>query len=149
MSEIVIELVHVPIDIERVASTVNSEYAGANILFIGTARKLTNGIETLRLEYDCHAPMAEAKLRQVAESACEKFDLVACHIVHRLGMVELKEASIVLGVGSAHRLSAIHSIEWIMDQIKVTVPIWKKEHLASGESEWVHHGEKPKDIHAT
>ncbi len=138
-----VTLTHEPIDGEALLNLVNSELAGANILFTGTTRKLTDDRETKFLEYDAHASMAEKKLFEVAEEASRRWDLVAVAMTHRLGRVELGETSIAVAISSPHRLAAIEAIQWMMDTVKKSVPIWKKEHWIDGSTEWIHHGEKP------
>ena len=142
-SDILISLTHEAIDGESLLDSVASDLAGANVLFTGTARKLTGGLETMFLEYDAHPEMAEQKLAEVAGTAREKWNLCGVAITHRLGRVEIGEVSIAVAISSPHRLAAIEAIEWIMDTVKRSVPIWKKEHWADGSTEWIHHGQKP------
>ena len=104
---------------------------------------MTGQLETRFLEYDAHPQMAEQKLAEIAELAAERWSLIAVAITHRLGRVELAETSIAVAISSPHRLAAIEAIEWIMDRVKESVPIWKKEHWADGSTQWIHHGEKP------
>jgi molybdopterin synthase catalytic subunit len=134
----VIEIVKEQIDIDSIRSSVESEDCGAINVFIGTTRRMTKGRETLKLEYDCYVPMAISELEKLRKQAMEKWPLHACSIVHRIGVVEKSQASVVVAVSSPHRVDAFEASQWIMDTLKKVVPIWKKEVWADGETEWVH-----------
>ena len=129
-----------PIDSASLLAEVTSPEAGAVVLFMGTTRQFTNGRETTSLEYECYAEMAEAKLAELEAEARRRWPLVACSIVHRLGRVGLSEASVAVAVSSAHREEAFAAGKWLIDTLKESVPIWKKEIGADGEGEWVHPG---------
>lgn len=141
-----VELVDHEINTDKMLASVRSAEAGASLLFVGTTRKMSGGRETQRLEYDCYRPMATANLKEICEKAISKFELIACQITHRLGIVELGQISIAVAVSSAHRGAAFDASKWIMDSVKKSVPIWKKEHWTDGASEWVHHGTRPENI---
>jgi molybdopterin synthase catalytic subunit len=87
--------------------------------------------------------MAEKKLAELEAEARRRWPLVGCLIVHRLGHLELGEASIAIAVSSPHRADAFAAGQWLIDTIKEVVPIWKRENWADGSSEWVHPGLKP------
>ena len=129
-----------PIDVEATTRIVQSDQAGAVVTFLGTTREFTRDRQTVRLAYEAHAEMAEHKLQELREVACKRWSLVECAIVHRLGVVELGEASVLVAVSSAHRKAAFEAAEWIMNTLKQEVPIWKQEHWADGTQEWVHPG---------
>jgi molybdopterin synthase catalytic subunit len=99
---------------------------------------MKNGKETLRLEYDCYKPMATSKLEALKLEAMEKWPLLKCAIVHRIGVVANGKASVAVAVSSPHRAAAFEASQWIMDRLKRVVPIWKKEHWADGSTEWIH-----------
>jgi molybdopterin synthase catalytic subunit len=82
--------------------------------------------------------MAEKELAALEVEARERWQLVECLIVHRLGTVPLSEASVAIVVASAHRRGAFEAGEWLIDTLKERVPIWKQEHWADGTAEWVH-----------
>jgi molybdopterin synthase catalytic subunit len=84
--------------------------------------------------------MAQQKLEQLQTEACQKWSLVHCVIVHRLGDVDLGEASVAVAVSAPHREAAFAAGKWLIDTIKEAVPIWKKENWHDGTSEWVHPG---------
>ena len=135
-----IQLTSEPIDSESVLRLVASQNAGAVVLFLGTTRELTGGRQTLWLDYDCYAVMAERSLAQLEAQARGRWSLVECAIVHRLGRVEIGEASVAIAVSSPHRQAAFDAGQWLIDTLKQIVPIWKQEHWADGTSEWIHPG---------
>lgn len=133
-----IELTREPIDANRLLAQVSSPLAGAVVLFLGTVRELTAGRCTLALDYECYPEMAERELARIESEARGRWPLVECAIVHRLGHLELGEASVAVAVSSAHRHAAFAAGQWVIDTLKEVVPIWKKENWADGTTEWVH-----------
>lgn len=133
-----IEIQSDPIDTNSLTDFVACDDAGAVVLFVGTTRRMTNGRETLRLEYDCYKPMAKTKLEALRSEAMGKWPLQKCAIVHRIGVVENGKASVAVAVSSPHRIAAYEASQWIMDRLKQVVPIWKKEQWADGSTEWIH-----------
>lgn len=127
-----------PIDTQVLTTKVGDQDAGAVVLFIGTTRRMTEGKETVRLEYDCYEPMAKAELAKLREGAMERWPLKQCGIVHRVGVVENGQASVAVAVSSPHRVQAFEACQWVMDTLKRNVPIWKKEQWTDGSTEWVH-----------
>ena len=138
-----IELVQQPIDPNRVLAHVASTEAGAVVLFLGTTRQFTRQRETLSLDYECYPEMATEKLQQLEAEARRRWPIVDLAIVHRLGHLELGEASVAIAVSSPHRQDAFESGSWLIDKLKEVVPIWKQENWADGTSEWVHPGVEP------
>ena len=135
-----IALTHEPIDTAAILTQVASNDAGAVVLFLGTTREFTHGRQTASLDYECYPEMAENKLAELETEARRRWPLVGCVIVHRLGHLELGEASIAIAVSSPHRRVAFEAGQWLIDTIKEVVPIWKQENWADGTSEWVHPG---------
>jgi len=135
-----IQLIHHPIDPTDVLTRVSSSQAGAVVLFLGTTREMTGGRRTESLDYECYPEMAERKLVELESEARRQWPLVECAIVHRLGHLELGEASIAIAVSSPHREAAFAAGKWLIDTIKQVVPIWKRENWADGTAEWVHPG---------
>jgi len=132
-----------PIDSAALLARVSSPAAGAVVLFLGTVRELTAGRQTLRLHYDCYPAMAEKKLAELEQEAQSRWPLVAAAVIHRLGRLELGEASVAVAVSSAHRDVAFEAGRWLIDTLKEVVPVWKQEHWADGSTEWVHPGLDP------
>jgi molybdopterin synthase catalytic subunit len=128
-----------PIDIAAAHARANDERAGAQAAFTGTVRNATNGKDVVRLEYEAYEEMAVEELTRIAHQAAADHDLVAVEIVHRTGVVMPGEASVVIVSTSRHRPSAIAATAWIIEQLKVSVPIWKREVYLDG-SVWVGQG---------
>jgi molybdopterin synthase catalytic subunit len=112
----------------------NDPAAGAIVDFWGVVRTLEDGREIIGIEYEAHGPMAEHQMRGLAESATNKFGLTKVVIRHRIGFVPAAEASIVVRVESARRSSAFTANQWIMDELKQSVPIWKNPVFKNGDS---------------
>jgi molybdopterin synthase catalytic subunit len=135
-----IELTTEPIDSNAVLQQVSSNQAGAVVLFLGTTREFTGSRQTTSLDYECYPEMAEKKLDELEREARNRWPIVDCVVVHRLGHLELGAASVAIAVSSAHRQDAFQAGQWLIDTLKEVVPIWKKENWADGTSEWVHPG---------
>lgn len=135
-----IQLTRTRIDEASVIEHARSAQAGAVVLFIGTTREFTGDRQTAALEYDCYSVMAEKKLMELESQARERWPLVECAIVHRLGHVPLAETSVAIAVSSPHRAAAFDAGQWLIDTLKQVVPIWKQEQYADGSTEWVHPG---------
>jgi molybdopterin synthase catalytic subunit len=133
-----IRLTREPIDTEALLQRVASPDAGAVVLFLGTTREMTDGRQTVTLDYEAYDTMAEKKIAELETEARHRWPLVECEIVHRLGRVPLAEASVAIAVSTPHRADAFAAGQWLIDTLKRDVPIWKQEHWADGTSEWVH-----------
>ena len=133
-----IDIVETPIDTNAVMKSVSSANAGANVLFLGTTRRFTDEQETVRLDYDGYREMAISELTSLAKEAKSQWSIIGCSIVHRFGTVELGEASVAVAVSTPHRADSFAAAEWILNQLKIRVPIWKRDHRPDGVSEWQH-----------
>ncbi len=121
---------------ELTAAVANPE-AGGLVVFSGVVRNETGGRRVKFLEYEAHAPMAEAKMREIGETVHSRWPGVkAVAMAHRVGRLEVGEASVVIAVSAAHRAEAFEACRFAIDRLKQTVPIWKKEHFEDGEV-WV------------
>jgi molybdopterin synthase catalytic subunit len=129
-----------PIDTQALLQRAASPAAGAIVLFLGTTRELTDGRQTVALDYEAYRAMAEQKLAELEAEARSRWPLVECLIVHRLGHVSAGEASVAIVVSAPHRREAFDAGEWLIDTLKRDVPIWKCEQWADGTTEWVHPG---------
>ncbi len=105
---------------------------GAVLAFEGVVRNQTRGRKTMYLEYEAYEEMALAQLEKLAAESLEKFQVRAVAIVHRLGRLEIGETSVLIAVASAHRAAAFEACRWLIDTLKRTVPIWKKEFFEDG-----------------
>jgi len=135
-----VELTEKAIDTSAVLAQVASPQAGAVVLFLGTTRQFTGKRETSSLDYECYPEMAQRKLAELEAEARRRWPIVECAIVHRLGHLELGEASVAVAVSTPHRRDAFEAGQWLIDTLKEVVPIWKKENWADGTTEWVHPG---------
>jgi molybdopterin synthase catalytic subunit len=135
-----IRLTDKPIVPAELLADVQSDSAGAIVLFLGTTRRQTDGRPTASLDYEAYPEMAQLKLKELENEARRQWPLVGCSIVHRLGHVEIGEASVAIAISSEHRDAAFAAGQWLIDTLKQIVPIWKRENWADGESQWVHPG---------
>jgi molybdopterin synthase catalytic subunit len=126
-----------PIDAAGLQDEARRPDCGAVVAFLGTSRNHHQGRDVLRLVYDAYEPMALEALGAIERGAVERHDIVSCTIVHRLGEVPMSEASVAVIVAAAHRGPAFDASRWAMDELKRTVPIWKKELFADGGEDWV------------
>jgi molybdopterin synthase catalytic subunit len=133
-------ITHDPIDYQQLTEDVRSNDAGAVVLFLGTVREMTKGRRTIALDYDAFGEMAEAKMQELEQEAREKWAVVNVGLIHRLGHLELGEISVAVAVSSPHREVAFEAGKYLIDTLKVVVPVWKKENWDDGTSEWVHPG---------
>ncbi len=126
-----------PLSERAVVQAVEDPGAGAIVLFSGTVRDETGGRRVKFLEYEAHAPMAVAKMREIAAAVRARFpDVRKVALAHRVGRLEIGESSVLIAVSSPHRREAFEACHFAIDTLKETVPIWKKEHFDDGEV-WV------------
>ncbi len=135
-----ISLTHDEIDTTALTESVRSDQAGAVVLFLGTVRKMTDGRQTLALDYEAYPEMAEVKLAELEGEARRRWPIDRLGIVHRLGHLELGKVVVAIAVSCPHRQEAFDACQFLIDQLKVIVPIWKKENWSDGTAEWVHPG---------
>ncbi len=133
----VYRVVEHPLSPDAIAALVDDPGAGGVVIFSGVVRNETGGRPVKFLEYEAHAPMAEAKLREIGEEVRRRWPGVKrVAMLHRIGRLEIGEASVLIGVSAAHRAEAFEACRWAIDTLKTTVPVWKKEHFEDGEV-WV------------
>jgi len=128
-----------PLSLEAVVDEVADESAGAVATFLGTVRRESRGRTVLYLEYEAYAEMAEDVMAQLAAELEQRYDLWAVAIHHRVGRVEIGEASVAIAVSAPHRQDALAACKDAIDTLKQTVPLWKKEVYEGGE-EWLGRG---------
>jgi len=128
-----------PLSLEAVVDEVSDESAGAVATFLGTVRRESRGRTVLYLEYEAYAEMAEDVMAQLATELEQRYALWAVAIHHRVGRVEIGEASVVIAVSAPHRQDALAACKAAIDTLKQTVPLWKKEVYEGGE-EWLGRG---------
>lgn len=127
------ELTTKPLDVGSIARRVVLPGCGATVTLDGFVRKFTRGRETEHLVYEAYEPMAVKEMERLIESAFDEFEISHVGIVHRLGKLDIGETSVVISVSSPHRKAAFAACEWLIKELKRTVPIWKKEVYADGE----------------
>jgi molybdopterin synthase catalytic subunit len=132
----VIAIVHGPIDVAALTRSLQTEEDGAVVTFLGVSRRHSAGKAVLRLEYEAYEPMAATELERVVREARATFGVERIGVVHRLGLVPIGEASVAVVVASPHRDAAFKACRFVIDRLKETVPIWKREVLEDG-ARWV------------
>lgn len=125
-----------PLSVDEVRAAVAEPAAGAIALFVGTVRDHDHGRAVAALSYSAHPSGAE-QLRQVAEKVAGRFPVRALAAVHRVGDLEIGEVAVVVAAASDHRDAAFGACRALIEDLKATVPVWKRQLFAEGESEWV------------
>jgi molybdopterin converting factor subunit 1 len=120
------------IDAKQVVDGLKCGEDGASLVFEGVVRNQTRGRKTLYLDYEAYEQMALQELESLASEGLKKFQIRDVAIVHRLGRLEIGETSVLIAVASAHRGPAFDACRWIIDTLKKTVPIWKREYFEDG-----------------
>jgi molybdopterin synthase catalytic subunit len=133
----VYRVVDQPLSPDAIAAEVDDPGAGGVVIFSGVVRNETGGRPVKFLEYEAHAPMAEAKMREIGEAVHAQWaEVKRVAILHRIGRLEIGESSVLIAVSAAHRQQAFEACKYAIDTLKRTVPVWKKEHFEDGEV-WV------------
>ena len=125
------------ISLQSISAMVKNNGIGARSVFEGTVRNVNDGYEVKKLEYECYESLAIKEGDQILNEAIEKFDLIDAFCIHRVGTLEIGETAVIVAVTSGHRDQSFKGCRYIIDEVKVRVPIWKKEHYADGETEWL------------
>ncbi len=122
-----------PIELRELTDFVADPGAGAMTTFVGTTRNTNDGRHVIRLEYECYPGMAEKEMVKIASEVLERWPVLKIAMIHRLGRVDIGEASVAIAVSSGHRHAAFEACHYAINQLKETVPIWKKELYEGGE----------------
>jgi molybdopterin synthase catalytic subunit len=122
-----------PINLQELVDCVTDPEAGAIATFIGTTRNNNEGRKVIALDYEAYPEMAEKELTRLGEEARRKWQVCRMAIVHRVGPVQITEPSVMIAVSAAHREAAFAACRFAIEEIKKTVPIWKKEVYEGGE----------------
>lgn len=130
------EITTEPLDVGAIARRFVPPECGATVTLDGYVRQFTKGRETEYLVYEAYDAMAVKEMEKLVTQAKEQFEIAQVGIVHRTGRLEIGETSVVISVASPHRRAAFEACEWLIKELKRTVPIWKKEVYADGEH-WV------------
>lgn len=126
-----------PLDLSAASDFLRVEEAGGVDVFLGTTRRWTDDRETVELEYECYDAMALAEMRRLLAEAAGRWSIERACLIHRTGIVPLREISVIVGVATAHRAEAFAACRYLIDELKRTVPIWKRERFADGTTDWV------------
>jgi molybdopterin synthase catalytic subunit len=132
VAEASVSLTRERIDAEALVAAAKRAEDGAVVVFDGIVRNHTRGRQTLHLDYEAYEEMAERQMNDLARQAVEQFSVRHVTVVHRLGRLEIGETSVLIVVSSAHRAQAFDACRWLIDTLKRTVPIWKKETFVDG-----------------
>ena len=141
-----------PIRPDELRTLLADEAAGAYTAFEGWVRNVNEGRQVLRLEYEAYEPLAVTEGLRVIEEAKDRFGILHAYCVHRHGLLQLGDCAVWVGVSSGHRDEAFKACRYIIDEVKVRLPIWKKEHYVDGDSGWVScercatHGHRHEDL---
>ncbi len=125
-----------PIDLDSLRQRSHHPKAGAMLLFCGDVRNHSEGKPVEALEYEAHQSMALKQINEIVEEAQKRWEMHFVEVVHRFGQMGISECSIAIAVATSHRKDAYPASRYIIDTVKHTVPIWKKEHFTDGSSEW-------------
>ncbi len=125
-----------PINIELVIDSVRTPESGGIDTFIGTTRNHSKGRVVSALEYEAYEPMALQVMERIVEEAQSRWPVQKIAVIHRIGRVEVGQASVVIAVSSVHRKEAFEACRFLIDRLKEDVPIWKREYFTDGSIEW-------------
>lgn len=124
------------LSVEEASQLVISPLCGAVTLFVGTTRNNFEGKKVITLEYEAYVPMAENEVKKICSDIRQKWPVKHIAVFHRLGLVPVSEASVIIAVSSAHRAASLEAVNYAIDTLKAKVPIWKKEIYEESSSSW-------------
>ena len=127
-----------PFDTATLRSALLDDRVGGYASFEGWVRNHNEGRDVGGLRYEAHQTLALAEGRRVLEEAKERFDIIDTHCVHRVGDLAIGELAVWVGVTAAHRDAAFAACRFVIDEVKVRVPIWKHERYREGDAGWLH-----------
>ncbi|HET7178751.1 MAG TPA: molybdenum cofactor biosynthesis protein MoaE [Chryseosolibacter sp.] len=131
-----IKITEKPIDVQKVIDTASSLGAGAVNVFVGTVRNTAHAKNVLWLEYEAYEAMAVAEIKKIIEEAAQRWPMLGWAVSHRVGTLKPGEVSVVIAVSTPHRKDSFSACQYVIDNLKEKVPIWKKEVFEDGE-EWI------------
>lgn len=131
------------IDAAALARDLTNAGAGACVTFEGWVRNRNDGRDVRRLDYQAYAALAQSEGDRILADAKQRFAIVEARCVHRVGSLAIGDLAVWVGVSAAHRDAAFAACRFIIDEVKLRVPIWKNEHYADGESGWLHPDNTP------
>ncbi|MEN9348141.1 MAG: molybdenum cofactor biosynthesis protein MoaE [Flavobacteriales bacterium] len=125
-----------PLEMNLAHLFVTSPECGANVIFDGVVRNSKKGVQVTHLDFEAYEPMALAELEKIAHEIADQWPIQAVFVHHRTGIVYPGQSAVIAAVSSPHRKDAFEACAFLLDRLKQTVPIWKKEYTADG-AEWV------------
>lgn len=134
--EPIIQLTHAPLERDALVTAVSHPSAGGIVVFEGVVRDHARGKQVRYLEYEAYEEMARQRIQEIIAKAEQRWGVERVAVAHRFGRLEIGEASVIIVVASPHRAEAFDACRYIIDTLKASVPIWKKEVTTNGE-EWV------------
>ena len=132
-------LIHIsdkPLELEKITQLVTDDACGAIDIFVGTVRDQTQGKKVLQLDFEAYEKMALSEMAKLAEEAAERWPVKKMAIHHRVGSLGIGETAVIIAVSTPHRNASFEACKFVIDTLKQTVPIWKKEIFEDGEV-WV------------
>lgn len=136
-------LAEAAIDLEVEKRALENIAAGACVTFEGWVRNHNEGRDVLRLDYQAYAPLASVEGEAIIRAALERFSIRSARAIHRTGRLAIGDLAVWVGVSADHRGAAFDACRWIIDEVKLRVPIWKNEYYADGDSGWLHPDNTP------
>ncbi|KAK3766002.1 hypothetical protein RRG08_002245 [Elysia crispata] len=131
-----VDVVEEKLKVDEIIDSVSSPSCGAVSVFVGTTRDNFDGKEVLRLEYEAYLPMARRKMLEVCANMRSRWAVENISMIHRIGVVPVKEASIVIAISSPHRKESLEAVQYAIETVKAIVPVWKKEIYADDSASW-------------
>lgn len=135
-----VEITESPLDHPALTARVRHVNAGAVCTFLGTVREMTGEHRTVAMEYEAYPEMARKELEKLEAEARRRWPLIEVVLAHRIGRLELGDVSVVVAVSTPHRGDSFDACRWLIDTLKESVPIWKRERWDDGREEWIHPG---------
>jgi molybdopterin synthase catalytic subunit len=120
------------LDLEQICALVRCDEAGAISTFSGTTKSIFNGKKVLKLEYEAYVPMAEKEMKKICDKIRSKWDVVHIAIYHKIGEVPIGQTSVIIAISSVHRSDSLEAVHYAIDELKATVPVWKREYYEDG-----------------
>ncbi len=131
-----LEITHDPLEIQKIHDFVLSDDCGAVNIFVGTVRNYFDERKVIRMDYHGYPDMAENILENIVATAKLKWPIQKVAVLHRLGLLELREASIIIAVATGHRAESYEACRFIIEEIKKDLPVWKKEFYEDESGSW-------------
>lgn len=125
------------IDLTKLLEETEDEGTGACVIFLGTVRKNSGNEVVMGITYEAHIELSSQVLQRIEQEVEKEFRHCKCRVIHRIGYLRLGEVSVAIVVRAPHRTDAYKASRFVIEKVKKTVPIWKKEHLANNEEKWV------------